>query len=164
MLLIHAVTRLNTPISVLSEPIFCNILQFMLPIRFHQTTNQTIQSAMTHYNYHYPTNDGVTIDFNEPSNLEEYDKLVSDGIPPLALVLIIFSKSIELPDGSRHKVFSRWTKERFRSLLQQYDKEFIFAECRNLLLEYWAGYDFTNPIGLLIHRITRNATQKSPVL
>lgn len=164
MQLTHAVTLLNTPTSVLYEPIFCNILLFMLPMRFHQITNQTIQIAMNHHNYHYPTKDGVTIDFNEPFNLEEYDQLVSDGIPPLVLVLIIFSKSIDLPDGTRHKVFSRWTKERFRSLQQQYDKEFIFAECRNLLLEYWAGYDFTNPIGLLIHRITRNATQKSPVL
>ena len=119
---------------------------------------------MNNYTYHYPANDGVTIHFNEPSNIEEYDKLVSDGIPPLALILIIFSRSIELPDGSRHKVFSRWTKERFRSLQQQYDREFIFSECRTLLIEYWAGYEFTNPIGLLIHRIVRNATQKSPVL
>lgn len=119
---------------------------------------------MQDYTYHYPTHDGQTIDFNQPSNISEFDQLVSDGIPPLALILIIFSRSIELPDGTRRKVFSRWTKERFRSLQQSYDSAFIHAECRNLLIEYWAGYDFTNPIGLLIHRITRNAVGKSPVL
>lgn len=119
---------------------------------------------MQQYNYHYPTNDGRTIHFNPPSSIEEYDQLVSDGVPPLALILIIFSRSIEMPDGTRHKVFSRWTKERFRALQQTYDGVQISAECRTLLIEYWAGYDFSNPIGLLIHRITRNATAKSPIL
>ena len=119
---------------------------------------------MQQFNYHYPTVDGRTIDFNQPSNITEYDQLVIDGVPPLALVLIIFSRSIEMPDGSRHKVFSRWTKERFRALQQSYDAVQIAAECRTLLIEYWAGYDFTNPIGLLIHRITRNALGKSPIL
>ena len=119
---------------------------------------------MNKFAYHYPTSDGRTIDFNQPSDITEYDQLVSDGVPPLALILIIFSRSIEMPDGTRHKVFSRWTKERFRMLQQSYDAVFITAECRNLLIEYWAGYDFTNPIGLLIHRITRNAVGKSPIL
>lgn len=119
---------------------------------------------MQTFTYHYPAKDGSSVDFNEPSDIVEFDTLIQRGVPPLALVLIIFSRSIELPDGSRQKVFSRWTKDRFRALQAQYDLELIHAECRNLLIEYWAGYEFSNPIGLLIHRITHHAMAKSPIL
>lgn len=118
---------------------------------------------MNQYQYHYPTADGRTIDFNPPTSLEDYDTLCRDGIPPLVLILILFSKSIELPDGSRRKVFSRWTKQRLRQLQSDYPREYIYTQCRELLTEYWAGYDFHNPIGLLIHRITRNAIDDNPL-
>lgn len=115
------------------------------------------------FEYHCPQADGTTLDFNEPSCLDEFDRLISHGVPPLPLVLIIFSRSIDYPDGTRHKVFSRWTKERFRSLQKQYEPTYVLDTCRQLLIEYWAGYEFSNPIGLLIHRITRNATTTSPM-
>lgn len=119
---------------------------------------------MQSYTYHFPLPNGTTLDFNQPYDIEEYDKLVSAGVQPLSLALIIFSRSIERPDGTRVKVFSRWTKERFRKLMADYDTVFINNEVRSLLVEYWAGYSFTNPIGLLIHRITRHAVEQHPAL
>lgn len=118
---------------------------------------------MNHYQYHFPCPDGRVIDFNCPASIEDFERLAHDGIPPLALVLIVFAKTIELPDGTRQKVFSRWTKERFRRLQADYPADYIYTQCLELLTEYWAGYDFRNPIGLLIHRITRNAVDSNPL-
>lgn len=118
---------------------------------------------MNQYQYHYGASDGRTIHFNCPASIEDFDALTHDGVPPLVLVLIVFAKTIELPDGSRRKVFSRWTKDRFRMLQADYPADYIFTQCRELLTEYWAGYDFRNPIGLLIHRITRRAVDTTPL-
>ncbi len=113
------------------------------------------------YQYSFTQPDGRVVQFNQPSSLEEYDSLISSGVHPLTLILILFSKSIDLPDGSRRKVFAHWTKQRFRLLRDTYPADVLAAHCRELVCEYWAGYDFRNPIGLLIHRITRSADSTS---
>lgn len=111
---------------------------------------------MQTFQYATRTSDGSVIEFNSPADIDEYDRLVSRGIQPLALVHILFAKCITMPDGSRQKVFSTYTKNRFRELMREYPAEVIAAFTRDIVREFYAGIEMRNPIGLLIYRLTRH--------